>query len=135
MNFQILDADYTYYDKKPVVRLYGRDGSGNSVCCMVPGFEPYFYAKAPPEMAGILQEKFKEHIKKIEPVSRFEPIGYFKNKISMLKITLFDPKGVPVIRDEVRKMVDEIYETDILFRNRYMAVSYTHLTLPTNREV
>jgi DNA polymerase I len=120
MNFQILDADYTYYDKKPVVRLYGRDGSGNSVCCMVPGFEPYFYAKAHPEMAGILQEKFKEHIKKIEPVSRFEPIGYFKNKISMLKITLFDPKGVPVIRDEVRKMVDEIYETDILFRNRYM---------------
>jgi len=120
MNFQILDADYTYSDKKPVVRLYGRDGSGNSVCCMVPGFEPYFYAKAPPEMATILQEKFKEHIKKIEPVSRFEPIGYFKNKISMLKITLFDPKGVPVIRDEVRKMVDEIYETDILFRNRYM---------------
>ena len=120
MNFQILDADYTYSDKKPVVRLYGRDGSGNSVCCMVPDFEPYFYAKAPPEMAGILQEKFKEHIKKIEPVSRFEPIGYFKNKTPMLKITLFDPKGVPVIRDDVRKMVDEIYETDILFRNRYM---------------
>jgi DNA polymerase I len=120
MIFQILDADYTYSDKKPVVRLYGRDGSGNSVCCMVPGFEPYFYAKALPEMAGILQEKFKEHIKKIEPVSRFEPIGYFKNKTLMLKITLFDPKGVPVIRDEVRKMVDDIYETDILFRNRYM---------------
>jgi len=120
MIFQILDADYTYSDKKPVVRLYGRDGSGNSVCCMVHGFEPYFYAKAPPEMAGILQEKFKEHIKKIEPVLRFEPIGYFKNKISMLKITLFDPKGVPAIRDEVRKIVGEIYETDILFRNRYM---------------
>jgi len=120
MIFQILDADYTYSDKKPVVRLYGRDGSGNSVCCMVPEFEPYFYAKAPPEMAGILQEKFKEHIKKIEQVSRFEPIGYFKNKTVMLKITLFDPKGVPVIRDDVRKMVEEIYETDILFRNRYM---------------
>ncbi|MCZ7401890.1 MAG: DNA-directed DNA polymerase [Candidatus Methanoperedens sp.] len=120
MNFQILDADYTYSDNKPVVRLYGRDGSGTSVCCTVPDFEPYFYAKAPPEMAGILQEKFKEHIKKIEPVSRFEPIGYFRNQTSMLKITLFDPKGVPVIRDEVRKMVDEIYETDILFRNRYM---------------
>jgi DNA polymerase I len=120
MIFQILDADYTYSDNLPAVRLYGRDGSGNSVCCMVTGFEPYFYAKAPPEMAGIIQEKFKEQIKKIEPVSRFEPVGYFKNKISMLKIILFDPKGVPIIRDEVRKMVDEIYETDILFRNRYM---------------
>ncbi len=120
MNFQILDADYTYSNGKPVVRLYGRDESGNSVCCSMPDFEPYFYAKAVPEMAGILQEKFEEHIKRIEVVSRFEPVGYFKNPVSMLKITLYDPKGVPVIRDEVRKMVDEIYETDILFRNRCM---------------
>jgi len=38
----------------------------------------------------------------------------------MLKIILYDPKGVPAIRDDVKKMVDDIYETDILFRNRYM---------------
>jgi len=120
MNFQILDADYTYSDNKPVVRLYGRDESGNSVCCSVPDFEPYFYAKAAPEIADILKEKFKEHIKNIKHVLRFEPVGYFKNPVSMLKITLFDPKGVPAIRDDVRKMVDDIYETDILFRNRYM---------------
>ncbi|MCZ7395980.1 MAG: DNA-directed DNA polymerase [Candidatus Methanoperedens sp.] len=120
MNFQILDADYTYRDGKPVVRLYGRDESGNSVCCSVPDFEPYFYAKAEPEMTVILQEKFKEHIKRIEPVLRYEPIGYFKNPVPMLKVILFDPKGVPVIRDEVRKTVGEVYETDILFRNRYM---------------
>ncbi len=123
VNFQILDADYTYDNGRPVVRLYGRDESGNSVCCSVPGFEPYFYAKAGPEMAALLQEKFKEHIKKIEPVQRFEPVGYFKNPTCMLKITLYDPKGVPVIRDEVRNMVDDVYETDILFRNRYMVDS------------
>ncbi|VVB88392.1 DNA polymerase [uncultured archaeon] len=120
MNFQILDADYRYSEGKPVVRLFGRDESGNSVCCSVPGFEPYFYAKAGAEMAGVLQARFKEHIKSVEVVSRFEPIGYFKNQVSMLKITLYDPKGVPVIRDDVRNMVDEVYETDILFRNRYM---------------
>jgi DNA polymerase I len=120
MNFQILDADYTYSDVKPIIRLYGRDGSGNSVCCSVPDFEPYFYAKAPPESADVLKESFKEHIKRIEVVNRFEPIGYFKNTVSMLKIILYDPKGVPAIRDDVRKMVDDVYETDILFRNRYM---------------
>ncbi len=120
MNFQILDADYTYYDGKPVVRLFGRDESGTSICCSVPDFEPYFYAKSPPESAQILKERFKEYIKRIEVVSRFEPVGYFRNPVSMLKITLFDPKGVPVIRDDVRKMVDDVYETDILFRNRYM---------------
>ncbi len=123
MNFQILDADYTYSDGKPMVRLYGRDGSGNSVCCSVPDFEPYFYAKAPPERADILKERFKEHIKRIEVVRRFEPIGYFKNPVSMLKIILYDPKGVPAIRDDVKKIVDDIYETDILFRNRYMVDS------------
>lgn len=123
MNFQILDADYTYSDGKPVVRLYGRDGSGNSVCCSVPDFEPYFYAKAPPESANILKERFKEHIKRIEVVRRFEPVGYFKSPVSMLKIILYDPKGVPAIRDDVKKIVDDIYETDILFRNRYMVDS------------
>jgi DNA polymerase I len=120
MNFQILDADYTYSDSKPVVRLYGRDESGNSICCSIPDFEPYFYAKAEPEKAAILQEKFKEHIKRIEQVSRFQPIGYFKAPVNMLKIILYDPKGVPAIRDDVRNMVDDIYETDILFRNRCM---------------
>lgn len=120
MNFQILNADYTYSDDLPVIRLYGRDESGNSMCCHVPGFEPYFYAKAKPELSAILLEKFKEHIKRIEQVKRFEPVGYFKNKTNMLKIILYDPKSVPIIRDDIRKMVDEIYETDILFRNRYM---------------
>ncbi len=120
MNFQILDADYTYSDGKPVVRLYGRDESGNSVCCSIPGFEPYFYAKAEPRAAAILQEKFREHVKRVETVMRYEPVGYFKNPASMLKIILYDPKGVPVIRDEIKKMVDEIYESDILFRNRYL---------------
>lgn len=120
MKFQILNADYTYSDDLPVIRLYGRDESGNSICCHVPGFEPYFYAKAKPELSTILLEKFKEHIKRIEQVKRFEPVGYFKNKTSMLKIILYDPKSVPIIRDDIRKMVDEIYETDILFRNRYM---------------
>lgn len=120
MNFQILDADYTYINDRPVVRLYGRDESGNSVCCSVPGFEPYFYVKAGAEMAEPLKEKFEEFIERIEHVLRFEPVGYARNPVSMLKITVHDPKNVPAIRDEVKEMVDGIYETDILFRNRYL---------------
>ncbi|MFU8768030.1 MAG: 3'-5' exonuclease, partial [Candidatus Methanoperedens sp.] len=120
MKFQILDADYTYSDSKPLVRLYGRDESGNSICCSVPEFEPYFYAKAKPETAIKLKEQFAEYIKRIEPVKRFEPVGYSSNPSDMLKITVHDPKNVPEIRDDVRGMVDEIYETDILFRNRYL---------------
>ncbi|MDW7725891.1 MAG: DNA-directed DNA polymerase [Candidatus Methanoperedens sp.] len=120
MKFQILDADYTYSNGRPVVRLYGRDESGKSICCCVPGFEPYFYAKAQPEIAGKLKEQFAEYIKRIEPVKRFEPVGYSSSPSDMLKITVFDPKNVPAVRDEVKGMVDEVYETDILFRNRYL---------------
>jgi len=120
MNFQILDADYTYKEGKPVVRLYGRDESGNSICCSVPDFEPYFYAKAEPEMAEIIKKKFKEYVKRVEHVKRFEPIGYFKHPTDMLKIIVYDPKNVPVIRDEIKEIVEEVYETDILFRNRYL---------------
>ncbi|MEZ5335531.1 MAG: hypothetical protein R2741_09990 [Methanolobus sp.] len=46
MDFQILDADYIGTQDGPVVRLFGRAEDGNSVCCFVPGFEPYFYINA-----------------------------------------------------------------------------------------
>lgn len=33
--------------KVPVVRMFGVTDSGNSVCCHVHGFAPYFYVPAP----------------------------------------------------------------------------------------
>lgn len=128
MRFQILDADYTYDDiGRPVIRLYGRDSAGQSVCCFVPGFEPYFYLKpGSPEKAGelakVIGEKFREFVTDVQEVRRFEPLGYFRSPAAMLRIVLNDPKGVPAIRDDVRALSDVagMYETDILFRNRYL---------------
>ena len=67
MIFQQIDIDH-YIDKPipgmpgaqngpvPVMRMFGVTKSGNSVCCHVHGFHPYFYVPAP--------EKFsKEHIR------------------------------------------------------------------------
>jgi len=124
--FQILDADYIYDNQNnPVVRLFGRDELGNSVCCLVPNFKPYFYIKISGNLAEISQEiknKFSEYVSDIEIVERYEPIGYQTSKKKMLKLIIKDPKTVPVIRDEIKKMnrVQEIYETDILFRNRFL---------------
>jgi DNA polymerase I len=128
MKFQILDADYTYDDLgSPVIRLYGKDEAGQSICCFVPGFKPYFFLKPDnPGKAGELAEnikaKFTEHITDVQVTERFEPVGYFEKPTTMLKLILKDPKGVPAIRDDVLQMngVSEIYETDILFRNRFM---------------
>ncbi|HOA69852.1 MAG TPA: DNA-directed DNA polymerase [Methanosarcina thermophila] len=131
MDFQILDADYeVIYDSNPVIRLFGRGADGKSVCCFVPGFEPYFYLKASGDLhavARLIKETFAQ-VKKVEIVEKFEPIGYQKTKKEMLKITTHLPRDVPEIRDDILKLQEvmraegkwEVYETDILFRNRFL---------------
>lgn len=124
MNFQILDADYFREDNQPIIRIFGRSEDGESVCCLVPGFEPYFYLSASGDLQKLGEQimgRF-EGVKTFEIVERFEPIGYQETKKHMLKITTYDPGNVPEIRDDVASIlgVNAIYETDILFRNRFL---------------
>ena len=126
-----MDADYEVVNSSsPVIRLFGRGMDGKSVCCLVPGFEPYFYLQASGDLhsvAGLIKDTF-EQVKKVEIVEKFEPVGFQKNKKEMLKITTNLPKDVPEIRDEVLKLQDvfntggkwQVYESDILFRNRFL---------------
>ncbi len=131
MDFQILDADYEVVNGSgPVIRLFGRGGDGKSFCCFVPDFEPYFYLKASGDLntASRLVKDTFEQVKKVEIVEKFEPVGYQKDKQKMLKVTTNLPRDVPEIRDEILKLQDvigaegkwEVYETDILFRNRFL---------------
>ncbi|MDY0266338.1 MAG: DNA-directed DNA polymerase [Methanimicrococcus sp.] len=124
MIFQILDADYKLLgEDEPVIRLFGRSEDGESVCCLVPGFEPFFYAKsAAPEITQKeLLEKFSQ-IVRVDIVDRYDPIGYQTKKTPYLKIIVKAPRNVPEIRDEVSKMpgVSALFESDILFRNRFL---------------
>lgn len=131
MDFQILDADYEVVnDSSPVIRLFGRGADGKSMCCLVPDFEPYFYLKASGDLhaaARLIKDTF-EQVKKVEIVKKFEPVGYQKDRIEMLKITTNLPKDVPEIRDDILKIQDvlkargkwQVYESDILFRNRFL---------------
>ena len=117
MEFQIIDSDYILDNGKPVVRLFGRDRDGRSVCCFVPGFEPYFYvqpASIEDSLMGIPE------IKRLETVSRYEPVGYQEHPEKMLKVVVGMPKDVRTIRDEVQGYADRTYETDIMFKNRFM---------------
>ncbi|WMW21513.1 DNA-directed DNA polymerase [Methanolobus mangrovi] len=124
MNFQILDADYIGHESGPVIRLFGRAEDGKSVCCFVPGFEPYFFINAEGELdklSTMLTEQF-DVIKKVEIVPKFEPIGFQLSRKPMLRVTTMEPRNVPEIRDDVLTLpgVKEVYETDILFRNRFL---------------
>ena len=123
MIFQILDANYTYdSQKRPLVQLFGETEEGKSVTCRVAGFRPYFYAGV---KEGALDEVTQDLIDmglEVEPVDRFEPIGYQVVPKKMLRITTKDPKEVRSLRDRVRELpgVKAVYETDILFRNRFL---------------
>ncbi|WP_342303962.1 DNA-directed DNA polymerase [Methanolobus sp. ZRKC5] len=124
MNFQILDADYVGHESGPVIRLFGRAEDGKSVCCFVPGFEPYFYISAEgelDELSTMLKERF-DVIRKVDIIPKFEPIGFQVSKKPMLRVTTMEPRNVPEIRDDVLTLpgVKEVYETDILFRNRFL---------------
>ena len=132
MKMQILDVNYILdKDGRPVVQLFGKDEYGKSACCFVPGFAPYFYART---LSGdgsgndtinatisSLKKNFSE-IVDIEIVERFLPVGYQTKKVPILKIIVKKPGDVPVIRDKVKSSIGivEIYETDILFKNRFM---------------
>ncbi|MCK4811958.1 MAG: DNA polymerase elongation subunit, partial [Methanosarcinales archaeon] len=106
MEFQILDVDYTIDNGKPVVRLFGRDPDGQSVCCFVPDFEPYFHVRAA-SIEGLLENlRDIPEIRRTEIVEKYEPIGYQEHPTKMLKVVVGKPKDVPAIRDEVKGYAD-----------------------------
>jgi DNA polymerase I len=58
----------------------------------------------------------------VEEVQRYEPIGYQTSKKLMLKVIAIDPKEIRSLRERVKKIngIEEVFETDILFKNRFM---------------
>ncbi len=85
--FQQLEVDFTsgppnttYYPtdlaEVPVLRMFGVNELGNSVCVFVHGFEPYFYAEAPtptfsPDDCAALAEVLNVSAEKIGLIRSF----------------------------------------------------------------
>lgn len=126
MIFQILDANYTYepgtQDRLPLVQLFGITEAGKSASIKVGGFRPYFYARVAGGMQDEVSEKLASMDLGVEILERFEPIGYQSKPSRMLEIIAKDPKSVRTLREQVRDLpgVEAVYETDILFKNRFL---------------
>ncbi|UCD02879.1 MAG: hypothetical protein JSV63_03810 [Candidatus Aenigmatarchaeota archaeon] len=116
MEFQVLDVDYVMVNEKPVIRIFGKESDGKSVCGFYEGFMPYFYA-GDDDIEGKLEGM--PHVVSVEKVKRMLPVG-FQEPRDVHKITLRDPGKTVEVREALRSMGVEIYEADILFKYRWM---------------
>jgi len=115
MIFQLLDADYFVKENRPIIRLFGR-GDNGPVCVYFDNFFPYFYAE------NLNEDKIKDdkRIKDIEATEKYTTLGYHKNPIKLKKVILYNPKDVPVLREELERIGCKTYEADILFKYRFL---------------
>nr|HPR67330.1 3'-5' exonuclease [Methanothrix sp.] len=123
MIFQILDANYVYDgDGFPVVQLFGTTPEGRPTTVKASGFLPYFYARVDEKRAEEAIEGIRAMGLDAEVVERFRPVGYQEKPHLMLKVIAKDPKSVRVFRESVLNVpgVREVYETDVLFKNRFL---------------
>jgi len=126
INFQLIDADYTITDSKPIIRLFGKTEDNKSICVFFEKFLPYFYVLPSEggelEIKNILEKNFKNLVVRLETIEKFLPMGFHKKPTKLLKITLNEPRKTPFIRESLRKekAVKEIFEADILFKYRFM---------------
>lgn len=120
MRFQILDVDYIQ-NSKPIIRIFGRDEEGKSLCCFYEGFTPYFYVRADEEKIRNLLEN-KPEVVEISKEKKFPAIGYRKEPVEVLKISVKKPEDVVKIRELITasRIDAEIFEADILFKYRFM---------------
>ncbi|KAE8733567.1 DNA polymerase delta catalytic subunit [Hibiscus syriacus] len=125
--FQQLEIDYVIgeshegllpYSSGPaaIIRIFGVTGEGHSVCCLVHGFEPYFYINCPPGMGPddishfhqTLEDRMKEKnknsrvpkfVRRIELVQK-RSIMYYQQQKSQpfLKIVMALPTMVASCR-------------------------------------
>ena len=125
--FMQIDADCTVINKSfnlseeklgfPLIRLYGINQEANSVCLIIENFFPYFYVKKPaefttgdiPGFAEVIENTIKnnsqqaQYVRSIEIVEKTNIFMYTDKLESFLKITLYSPKNVSLLRDLFEK--------------------------------
>ncbi len=111
-----MDVDYVMVNERPVLRIFGKDREGKSVCGFYEGFLPYFYA-ASDDINESLEGLPSIH--NVEKVKRTLPMGYQEPR-DVWKITLKNPAKTVEVREALKKKGISTYEADILFKYRWM---------------
>ncbi|MFH1445514.1 MAG: DNA-directed DNA polymerase [Nanoarchaeota archaeon] len=117
LEFQLLDVDYVIVNEKPIIRMFGKTASGESVCGFHEGFSPYFYTEGEEAKNLLKKEPVVVSIKEVERI----PVNGYMDKKKVLKVVLQNPSKTPEIRERLHAAGIKTYEADILFKYRFMA--------------
>ncbi|KAK4320604.1 hypothetical protein Pmani_008540 [Petrolisthes manimaculis] len=134
----------------PVMRMYGINDAGNSICCHIHGFSPYFYVTAPPSLKEANLTHFKNALNQsllddmrsnkeqitdavlaVDLTQKESIYGFHGNRPApFLRITLALPRLVAAARrllgegkvyvPSIGTPVYEAYESNIDFEIRFM---------------
>lgn len=159
--FQQLDVDYVIADpakdmikrvtrpneKVALIRIFGIDAAGHSICALVHGFEPYFFAACPRnfgpddcvafeqmlngKMAAESSKGAPIYVTKVSIVQKQSLWGYHANESQpFLKIVMASPTMVAACRGlferglslpgSMEEQVLTTYESTVLFVMRFM---------------
>ena len=119
----ILQPSYRIEAGRPVVHLYGRLEDGRPFLVRDRRQVPHFYVEAGDA------DRARAEGAQLHPSHHVTMIG-----APVWRVDARTPGDVPPLRDRLAAAGIGTYEADVRFAMRY-PVSYTHLTLPTNREV
>lgn len=127
VKIQILDVSYytNFRTKEPIIQIFGKDSEGKSQVINVSGFRPYFYALPmhigrEDEEGIIIEDEYPQL--SINIVSRYLPMGYQEGPRKVYVINYTNPQDTRDFRERLVTdgYVKEVYEADILFKNRFM---------------
>jgi len=117
MQFQLISTKYRNSGRGPVITLYGRDKSGNSIQHDILGFRPYFYIL--PRNSSEVKQMLSElpEVTDVFEDYKFLPIGFQKERTEVLQVYVNRPSDVPKIRDSLRRhpAIVDIFEADVLY--------------------
>ena len=135
----LLDVDYLTEQaetgqEQPVIRLWCKSRTGEDFIVLDNSFEPYFYAfptrsstlyGRAVDLADVKRSIEELAIPRLDKTLQVKRVDYCERKIlgvphRGLKIVTYQPRDVPILREEVRELGLTVLEADILFAIRYM---------------